>query len=840
MRLTRLFYRLIVRPMLGEPVRTALAVLAVGLGVAVVVAIELAGSAAVGSFRASVESLTGDQGLEVTAVGGVPDAVVGRLAVLPYPIEVRPRIEGFATDPASRRTFPVIGLDLVGQAGAIGASRDDGANPWTEDGIWLTRGFGLAPGRSIELVINDRRKRLEVRGLLDPGASASAGGDVAVIDIADAQRLYRRTGIVDRVVVSVPDRPSLDEWAARLRPLLPPGVNVQPLGSGTEGNRRMLAAFRANLRVLSYVALVVGAFLIYNTISVSVVRRRAEIGIVRALGASRVMVLTAFLGEAAALGVAGGLVGVGLGRAMAGGAVRLLSSTVESLYVSSTPGRIEVTGWTILLALVIGTVVSIVAALSPAREASFVAPVEAMARGRRDYLARVHERRDLVMAVILALAGGLLSRQPALDGRPLFGYLSALALIGAATLATPALVLVVTRLSSHWLRRLLGIVALLASRSLAGSLRRTSVLVGALATAIAMMTAVGIMVGSFRQTVITWLDAQLPADLYIRPAGSAASDRHPTLDPELPDLLERVAGVAAVDRFRAYEVTVNGLTATFASADARVGAGFRRPTLLSGRPPDAVLRELQQPGTALVSEPFANKHGVRAGDLLTLTVGGGPFPLRVLDIYYDYASERGYILVNRETMLSRLPDRAVSNVAIYLEEGADPAAVRREVERVAAGREVLVITNRDLRREAVKIFDRTFAITYALEAVAIVVAVVGIAGALLALVIDRRRELGLLRFLGASVGQVRRLILVEAGLIGLLANIAGVLLGVALSFILIFVINKQSFGWTIRLHWPVGVLTGALSLVYAATVLAGLYPARVAARLDPIEVIHEE
>jgi putative ABC transport system permease protein len=196
--------------------------------------------------------------------------------------------------------------------------------------------------------------------------------------------------------------------------------------------------------------------------------------------------------------------------------------------------------------------------------------------------------------------------------------------------------------------------------------------------------------------------------------------------------------------------------------------------------------------------------------------------------------------VDRGTLLKYFPDPTPSNLAVYAAPGAQLEKVRKEIEGATAGRNVLIFSNRDLRTEAVRIFDRTFAITYALEAVAIFVAVMGIAGALVALVMDRRRELGLLRFLGAATGQVRKMILVEAGLLGLLANVAGLALGVLLSLILIYVINKQSFGWTIQFHWPVAVLLGALSAVYAATVIAGLYPARVATRLNPIEVVHEE
>jgi putative ABC transport system permease protein len=225
---------------------------------------------------------------------------------------------------------------------------------------------------------------------------------------------------------------------------------------------------------------------------------------------------------------------------------------------------------------------------------------------------------------------------------------------------------------------------------------------------------------------------------------------------------------------------------------------------------------------------------------LAIAAGEREVQFRVVDTYYDYASERGVILVDRGTLLKYFPDPTPSNLAVYAAPGAQLEKVRKEIEGATAGRNVLIFSNRDLRTEAVRIFDRTFAITYALEAVAIFVAVMGIAGALVALVMDRRRELGLLRFLGAATGQVRKMILVEAGLLGLLANVAGLALGVLLSLILIYVINKQSFGWTIQFHWPVAVLLGALSAVYAATVIAGLYPARVATRLNPIEVVHEE
>jgi putative ABC transport system permease protein len=354
------------------------------------------------------------------------------------------------------------------------------------------------------------------------------------------------------------------------------------------------------------------------------------------------------------------------------------------------------------------------------------------------------------------------------------------------------------------------------------------------------MTAVGIMVGSFRQTVLLWMGDQLPADLYMRPAGDPAADRHPTITSELAATIATLPGVAAIDRLREYEISYDGMPAELASVELRVLRSYHKADFLSGRSSTEVLAELRDTNAVIVSEPFANKHRVRRGDSITLSLGDSKTTFRVADVFYDYSSERGAILMDRNTALHYLPDLAPSNLAIYIAPDASLENVRAEIEQAAARHRVLIFSNRDLRREALRIFDRTFAITYALEAVAVLVAVMGVAGALLALVIDRRRELGLLRFLGAASRQVRKLILVEAGLLGLLAAFAGVALGFALSLILVFVINKQSFGWTIRFHWPVAVLLGALTVVYAATVLAGLYPANVAVRLNPIEVVHEE
>lgn len=828
----KIFYRLILRPLGRERTRTALTIAAVGLGVAVVLAMELAGDAAAGSFRASVETLAGSGDFEVTATGGVPAEVLTRLALLPVALKLRPRIEDYAVVEGNNRVVPLIGVDMLSDA--VNAENTGAGEFQQDDSIWVGEDGGWKTGDHVRLVVNDESAEYSVRGTI------RGAGDAVVMDLAPAARLLRRGSMLDRILIDVPGSRPLDEWEAMLRRALPAGVMLAPQGARTGENRRMLAAFRWNLRVLSYIALVVGAFLIYNTISISVVRRREEIGILRALGAGRFAVLGAFLLEAGCLGLAGGVLGVALGRLMAAGSVRLVAATVESLYVSSTPGPITLTWGGAAAGIAIGALLSVVSALAPAWEASEVAPVEAMARGRRDHQVRMHRGRGLAAGAALAIAAWLASRQGPVGGKPLFGYLAALLMIGASALAIPALVSAVAGASGIVAGRLLGVEARLASRSLAGSLRRTAVLAGALSTSIAMLSAVGIMVGSFRQTVLLWMEDRLQADLYLRPAGPAGADRHPTLAPEIAGDLKSLPEVAAVDQFRAYEISFQGLPVTLGGGDARIAGRYGRRPFFSGARPSEVFAQLPGRDNAIVSEPFANKHGVKRGDTLDLPMGGRRVAFRVLDVYGDYSSERGFIIMDRGTLLKYLPDRAPSNIAVYLKPGVPLEAGRHAVEMALGKHKAMVFTNRALRAEAIRVFDRTFAITYALEAVSVFVAVMGIAGALLALVIDRRREFGLLRFLGGTTGQIRRIVLFEAGLLGLIANLSGIALGLVLSLLLIFVINRQSFGWTIQFHLPVAVLAPALTLVYGATVAAALYPSKVAAELVAIEVIHED
>jgi putative ABC transport system permease protein len=830
----KLFRRLILRPLRRDLTRSVLTLISIALGVAVVIAIELAGDAATGSFESSLTTLLGKVDYEVTANGGVDERYIAALAALPLNARFAPAIEQPVTIVGGGSTT-VYGIDVIAAGmsgtGEFSAEKLETSAVLSSD---LAARLRAKKGDAITLRGRNRTQTFTVQSIAEGQETGWVG-----IDIAAAQELLDMRGKLDRIEVFLGAGEDAGRVGAAIKKVVPGAYDVETPGARSEENRRMLRAFRWNLRILSYISLLVGAFLIYNTIAVSVVRRRTEIGILRAIGTSSRGVLLMFLGEASMLGVLGSVLGIGLGRLLAGAILGMISDTVNALFTTSAPGVVELSAGTVITAICTGTGVAFFSALIPAREAAGVAPAEAMRRESREHETRLRVGRDLAMAAVAGLAAVVLCQFGPIGGRPVLGYVATLCAVVATALISPAFVTWVIGALRGTLKKIAGAAGLIAGRSLVTSLARTSIVVTALATAISMMVAVGIMVGSFRETVQVWLESQLRADIYLRAAGPASAGIYPPMDPAVPDIIRGTPGVGDVDVFHAFQFHYEGTQATFGAGIMDIVRRRRSMRFLTGDP-NEILGSLPGQDRAIVSEPFANKHHVRTGQVLRIPLGARNVALTVAGIYYDYANDKGFVLVDRGTLLRYLPDQPVTNIAVYLQPATNAAQVRRELESRLANFPMNIAPNEALRRGAIQVFDRTFAVTYALEGVAIIVAMLGAASALLALVLDRRREIGLIRYLGAAKGQVRNMILTEAALLGLLAGLLGLVLGTALSLVLIYVVNKQSFGWTIQFHPPIVLLGGALLLVWAFTVLAGVYPARFAAKLEPAEVVHTE
>ena len=475
---------------------------------------------------------------------------------------------------------------------------------------------------------------------------------------------------------------------------------------------------------------------------------------------------------------------------------------------------------------------SLLAAFVPAQEAAAVPPTAAL-RGADQLETRTGLPRRLLWApAILLLAGFWFSTRGPVNGLPLYGYASALSIIFGASFLVPIVLIAVVRALVPFARRRLQVEDWLAVANLSAAVPRLSISVAALAVALSMTVAIAVMIGSFRETVSYWIGQTLQADLFISPGARQQPGVGETLSPELLTIVSDTPGVAAVDRFRTVEIP-------YGNTIIRVGGGdftvvLSHGSLLFKAPADARARMQAAIGTngVVVSEAFTLKQGCGVGDTIQLPTDHGTVPFRIAAVYYDYSNDRGVVMMDRATFERHFDDRSINGITVYLQPGVEPDEARsRLLATIGDRHQVFINTNRMLRAEVLRIFDSTFAITYALEIIAILVAMLGVSGTLLTLVLERERELTILRLVGTGRTQIRRMVVGEALVIGAVSQGIGLVVGLVLSLLLIYVINVQSFGWTIQFHLPIAFAVQSTLLILISTALAGLYPAYRASRL---------
>ena len=851
-----LFRQFIVRALLRDRARAVVTLAGLTLGVAVVVAIRLANVSSIRGFEIALDVVAGKTLLEIVGAGvGVPETQLADLGWLRDYGRVSPVIDRTARVRAPDGTehpVRVLGVDVLRdrpfrEYRLLRFARD-GRDPRPQEllallldpaSVVLTERFAgrhaIDLDTRVPLIIGDRVHDAVVRGLLlDAGPARVVDGQLALMDIATAQLVFDRLGWVDRVEIQLFDADLVDDAEGAIGARLPDGLRVQRPAQRGRQVEKMLAAFHFNLTALSYIALVVGLFLVYNTVAVSVITRRREIGTLRALGATRRLVRRLFLGEAAVLAMVGTGLGLPAGWLLARVAVRLTSTTVNTLYITSAATVPALGAGDLLLACAVAIPLALAGAAMPAAEAAGVTPIAAVRDLDRFVRDRRFPHRAAALSVLLFGAGWWLSTLEAVGGLPVFGLGAALAVLFGAAALVPVLLELLRRVGRAPLGRGFGVEGLLAHANLSASVSRLAVSVAALVVSLAMLAAIAIMVGSFRETVAYWVGQTLQGDLFVATADRAPVGPAVTISAAAERRIAAHPAVAALDGFRNVDLPYgpdDGLI-ILGAGDFEVllehgGLLFKTPA--DGR---AAMRRALSADAVVVSESFAIKYDVTVDDRIELETPRGARPFRVAAVYYDYASDRGLVVMDHMTFARHYGAHRPTGLTVYLEPDADPEAVRQELlAAVGPDHGLFIRTTAALRAEVLRIFDATFAITYALEAIAIVVAIVGVAATLVTLTLERRRELVMLRLVGAGRGQIRRMVVIEAAMLGMLSQGVGLLIGVVLSLILIYVINVQSFGWTIQFHLPLGFLAQSTLLIAVTTALAGLYPARVATRL---------
>jgi putative ABC transport system permease protein len=614
---------------------------------------------------------------------------------------------------------------------------------------------------------------------------------------------------------------------------LPASLRVVPASEQANTVTQLTAAFQLNLTAFSLLALVVGMFLIYNTTLFSVVQRRRVLGTLRCVGVTGRQIFALILIESAIAGVIGGVLGIGLGIFLGRFTVALVTQTINDLYFSVTVRGVDVDALSFVKGMLLGIFSALIAASVPAAEAANVPAITALQRS--DLESRVRRNVPAITLgglVLIALgAAMLIINNVATAFAGIF-----IALFGAS-LSVPVLTIALMRAATLTLGRV-GLIGRMAARTITHALSRTSVAIAALMIAVSVVIGVTVMIASFRATVVNWLDQTLSADVYVSPPEHGVNYSN-ALDASLAGKIRLIPGVASVGLVRhtnAYSPDFGNVRLSAVTSIRRRDPKVYRTAIGS---PDYVWARMEA-DDVIVSEPFANRHRVQVGDAITLATDRGAQNFNVAAIYYDYTSDQGVVLMSLNAYRRWWNDAEISGIAVYILPDANAERIEDAVRAALGGERVVVQSNRALRQAALVIFDRTFAITAALRVIAIIVAFIGILSALMALQLERTRELGTLRASGMTLRQLWRLTLLESGLMGATAGLLAIPTGLILSAILIYVINLRSFGWTIFFEPVPEVYAQALIVSTLAALLAAVYPMVRLGWLQVTEALREE
>jgi putative ABC transport system permease protein len=819
-----------------HPWLTVLSVAGIALGVAVVVSIDLANASAQRAFELSAARVAGRTTHQVVATEAVSGDVFRRLRVDAGLRHSAPVVEGYVVragrsyqllgvDPFADRLFRPYVTDLT--------ELDLGAFMGAAPVVLAPASIGAAAGDTLHVSIAGRTDVVTVGAVLEPqdDMSREAIDNLLIADVGTAQSLFAMGDRLSRIDLILSD----EAEAARVEEVLPPGTRLVRSDTRTAAVDRMTAAFELNLNALSLLALVVAMFLIYNTITFSVVQRRTLLGRLRAIGLTRREVFRQILLEAVVMGTAGVVVGLLGGIGLAQALVRMVTQTINDLYYVLEVRTVSIEPLVLVKAAVLGMAATAAAAVIPAREAASAPVHVVLQRSEEETTMRSRLPQLSAAGAISACAAVLLL---AVSGRNLvLSYAGLFLILAGFALLAPA----ATMWAARGARRILGIpfglIGRMAAQGIVYNLSRTSVAIAALSIAVAATVGVGVMVGSFRDTVVDWLDYTLQADLYIQPPSSAFRLGQSVLSEDVLPQLGSLPGVRAAASVRRLDLLLSGGRIELAAIGP--GRSDDVPYRFTSGDPARIWERFTEHASVLVSEPLAYRAGIGAGDSLEIPTDRGLEHFPVAGVFYDYGSDQGAALMTRRTFRRHFDASGLSGISLYLDPGSDPAQMADRV-RAAVDGDVIVRSNRALREASMDVFDRTFAITTVLQVLSLLVAFAGVLSALMALQIERAGEFAILRAEGMTPGLLRRYVLLQTSLMGAISGLIALPLGLVLAYVLIFVINKRSFGWTLHFSAPPEVLLQALLLAGAAALLAGIYPSVALGRSDMASALRSE
>lgn len=836
--------------------RTFLTVSGVALGVAVVLAIQAVNHSILESFRKMIDAIAGRTTLQVASGAlGVPESLWEEVENIPGVTYVTPVIQQTVRIPElGDELVLLLGIDFTGDEqfrdysfSKDGSSVDDPLAFLNDPSAILlskelARKYGKKEGSTLGVLTVDSKKTLTVRGLLEAeGPARGFGGSLIVMDIFAAQALWGKEGRFDRLdLITDPSIP-VDQMRKRLKERIGGEYKVELPRTRGDSAQNLLKSFQTGLNVGGFVALLVGLFLIYNTMQIAVTQRRREIGIARSLGALRSDMIRLFVGEALVLGAAGSVLGTVVGLQLARALLTSVSGAVSMHFLKVNPDEVLVSPWIITFGLLSGVVAAALAALRPAMRAASVSPVDGIRFENEERLFKPNwKSTNALLAYLFAGIALLMTAAEPFFEDMFWGYVAQLAAVLAFAFLSPTLLVSSWRAVRPLAHRLTGPSTRLAFDQLPRHAVRTAVTISAIMLAFGMVVEIDNYITSIKTTLMRWVNQTIPADLFVTSGSKLAHLDNQPMRETLADDIGAWPEVEDVDRVRIVDVEVDGLPVPLLSNLPDVYLKHVQREFLIGNKEVAKKRLKIEP-TVVVAENFLRRFHRKVGDSLEFSTPKGKLSLEIIGAVEDYTSDRGLLIMSRQQFSQHFDDKLVDSFDVYLKDRSQIEPIRQRIlQTFGRDTDLFALTNQEMKTEIFRIVDETYKVVYVMEIIAVLVSLLGIANTLLASVLERTREIGMARAIGATRRQVIRMVVAEGGYLALGGMILGSLLGIVLTQILLRFILVKALGWTIGMYIPYVRLGFVAVLGLLLSLLSAYIPARYASRLNIVKAIEYE
>jgi putative ABC transport system permease protein len=828
----------VLRNIKEEKLLTFLSVLGIALGIGLFVGVKTASDRAIASFESEIKGTTLGANYEILDASGIDfnEEIyprVKRIEENSFPVL---KVNGYL--PGMKKSIDIEGIYTVMAAPFLKPQTKENLDIEglyrNLNGVMITKRFAeegrITKGSVLPALVYDRKYPLRVAGVIQSGYLPA---NTVIMDLGNFQEYFHKTGLLSRI-----DLRTDEKKAGEIRKILPSGLEIEKKEGLVQSRESVLKSFRYNLQFVSMIAILVGIFLLYNTVFISVVKRRTEIGILRGLGTARKTVVMLFIVQGLILGVAGSLAGIAIGQISAYFSVFAVERTISAIYSAVSVSDYFITGNDAALALALGIAVSVAASAVPAYEASRVKPNESAKEGSFEGRYRKYMGLFAVLGIVLAGSGGLLSwfdyRYMPFDF-PFLAYNGILLLIIGFAFVSPYYLSIIVNLAGKASEKVFRVTGKITAGDMAGNIYRFSVALMSVAISGALIISLLTLIFSFRGSLMQWIKRNIAADVYVKPSSCVSNFCFYPLSEDIIKTIQGLPGVAGIDRFRTLHIDFHGRKVVVGFGDTAVQRMFARQRGQQGVHETGTGKEVG------ISNYLSVKYGLKRGDTIEIPTPAGVETFVIRDTFSSYSTTSGFIYMDRKWLKKFWGLDDSTQLGVFLRKGVDADGFIRTLDdRLSPSYSLDIMNNRELRQRVVSIFDRTFAITYAIEFISIVVSLIGVVNTLLALVLERRREISIIRYLGGSWKQIEASLVLAAGIVGVGGIILGAFMGLLMSVIFITVINKVSFGWEIHFHLPGLYLSVVTALLFLTTLLSGLIPSRVARRIDPRRFISFE